>query len=110
MHFASPLPAWFVVVLVAAIVGFGVVSYWRTPAPLARSQRSALIVLRVLTMAAVVAFLCRPVIMLPPATARDIVIPVLVDTSRSMSVADAGGQTRLERARSILQRELLPAL
>ena len=53
---------------------------------------------------------CRPVVLLPPAASRDVVVPMLVDVSRSMRVADADGQTRIARAAALLERELLPAL
>ena len=57
-----------------------------------------------------VLFLFRPIVLLPPASARDAVVPVLVDVSRSMRLADADGQTRLARATALLKTELLPAL
>ena len=37
-------------------------------------------------------------------------VPVLVDVSRSMSIDDAGGQRRIDRARDVLTRDLLPVL
>jgi uncharacterized membrane protein len=38
------------------------------------------------------------------------VVPVLVDTSRSMRLTDADGQSRMARASSLVEFELLPAL
>ena len=111
MHFAYPLPWWLAVLLAAAIGALAFVEYRRPLAPLtpraarragrrcacSRSRRSSL-------------FLFRPIVLLPPASSRDAVVPVLVDVSRSMRLADADGQTRLARATSLLKTELLPAL
>ena len=42
---------------------------------------------------------------------RHAIVPVLVDVSRSMGLPDAGdGMTRIDRARDLLTRELLPRL
>ena len=72
--------------------------YRRPLAPLTRAQRGVLVGLRVLALAALVLFLFRPIAMLPPVGARDAIVPVLVDVSRSMRLADADGQTRIARA------------
>ncbi len=60
--------------------------------------------------ALVVLFLCRPVILLPPVADRDLVVPVLVDVSRSMRIADADGATRLARAAGIFEQDIAPSL
>ena len=54
-------------------------------------------------------FLCRPAVLLPPVDAGDIIVPVLVDISRSMRVADADGAARIDRAAALLATSLLPA-
>ncbi len=41
---------------------------------------------------------------------RDAIVPVLVDASRSMSLEDADGARRIDRARDMVDRDLLPAL
>ena len=110
MHFASPLPWWLAVLAAAAVVGLAFFSYRRPIVPLSAARRGVLVGLRALSLAAVVLFLCRPVILVPPAGAPDVVVPILVDVSRSMRVADADGQTRIARAADLLQRELLPTL
>lgn len=110
MHFAAPVP-WYLALLVAAgLVAVAVFSYRRPLVPLSGAQRGSLIALRILALAAVALFVCRPMILLPPAAAGDIVIPVLVDTSRSMRVEDADGQSRIARAASLLETGLLPEL
>jgi uncharacterized membrane protein len=66
--------------------------------------------LRGLTLALIVLFLCRPIAVVPPSGGRDMIVPVLVDTSRSMSVVDVDGQPRLARAMALLRDDVLPAL
>src|SRR5699024_7294052 len=41
---------------------------------------------------------------------HDAVVPILVDGSRSMSIEDAGGRRRIESARELITKSLLPAL
>jgi len=110
MHFAYPLPWWLAVLLAAAVAAAAFFEYRRPLAPLTRTQRGVLAGLRVLALGALVLFLFRPVAMLPPSGSRDAVVPVLVDVSRSMRLADADGQPRLARAISLLNTELMPAL
>ena len=110
MHFAAPIPWWAVLLLGAGLAAAGLLSYRRPLAPLSRTQRGALIALRVSSLAAVLFFLCRPIILRPPVASSDVVVPILVDTSRSMRVADADGQPRIARAIDILKRDLLPSL
>jgi uncharacterized membrane protein len=73
-------------------------------------QRSTLASIRAATLVTLVLILFRPIALLPPAGARVDVVPVLVDVSRSMRLTDAEGQSRLSRASSLVQFELLPAL
>lgn len=78
--------------------------------PLTRVQHGVLVALRALALVAVLLFVCRPVLLLPPVNAGDIVVPVLVDTSRSMRVADADGKPRIAEAQTLLTSSVLPAL
>jgi len=106
MHFAYPLPWWLAVLLAAAIAAVAYVEYRRPLSPLTPAQRGVLVGLRVLALAALVLFLFRPIAVLPPAGTRDAIVPVLVDVSRSMRLADADGQTRLARAVGLVKNEL----
>ena len=110
MHFAYPLPWWLAVLLAAGIASLTFVEYRRPLVPLSRMQRGVLATLRALVLAALVVFVFRPVAILPPVGARDAIVPVLVDVSRSMRMSDADGETRIGRAAAILNRQLLPAL
>lgn len=111
MHFAAPLPVWLVVLVAIAMVGVAVAAYRRPLVPLTESRRLLLAALRVIALASLVAFLARPTILVPPTAVRDLVVPVLVDVSRSMRVADGeSGVSRVDVARRILADDLLPAL
>jgi uncharacterized membrane protein len=110
MHLAHPLPWWLAILLAASVGAAAFVQYRRPLAPLTKVQRDTLVALRVLTLAALIVFLFRPIAILPPAGSRDAIVPVLVDTSRSMRITDADGQSRLSRAVSLLKTELLPSL
>ena len=73
-------------------------------------RRHLLSGLRFVTLVLILVFLMRPV-RTSDEGMRDVIVPVLVDVSRSMSLADAGdGATRIDRARDLLTRDLLPAL
>jgi uncharacterized membrane protein len=108
--FASFPPLW-----LAGLIGLTAVlavwaQYRRPLSPLTRLQRSILAALRAMALAALVVFLFRPIALLPPAGTREAVVPVLVDTSRSMRLTDADGQSRMAKASSLVEFELLPAL
>ena len=110
MHLAYPLPWWLALALAAA-VGVAVFLEYRRPlSPLTSVQRGVLVAFRVIVLGALVLFLFRPTLELPPSGARDAIVPVLVDVSRSMRLADAEGQTRLARAVALLRNDLLPTL
>jgi uncharacterized membrane protein len=111
MHFAAPLPWWLAALVALAIALVAFLSYRRPLAPLTIRQRVVLGGLRALALAAAVILLCRPFVYRPPALEGDeVVLPVLLDVSRSMRVADAEGQTRIARAVSLVADELLPSL
>src|SRR6516165_6028383 len=106
MHLAYPLPWWLAVILAAAVGAFVYVEYRRPLSPLTHAQRGLLVGLRVLALAALLLFVFRPIAVLPPSGSRDAIVPVLVDVSRSMRLADADGQTRLVRANELLKTVL----
>jgi uncharacterized membrane protein len=108
--FAS-FPPWWLAGLVGLAVVVAVWAEYRRPlAPLTIFQRSTLAAIRAVTLVALVIFLFRPIALQPPAGTRDAVVPVLVDVSRSMRLTDAEGQSRIARASSLVESELLPAL
>jgi uncharacterized membrane protein len=107
LTFTNGLPWWGVVLVTGAL---GVIA-WRAYANrlVPRPQRDILVALRFVTLAALVIFLMRPVRVSDDGL-RNVVVPILVDVSRSMSIEDADGLRRIDRARDLLTRELLPAL
>jgi uncharacterized membrane protein len=110
MQFASPIPWWLALAAAAGIASLAYVAYRRSTVPLSPARRATLTILRALSLAAILVFLCRPIVMRPPAGGGEIVVPILIDGSRSMRVADAGGQPRIARALSLVNGDLLPAL
>jgi uncharacterized membrane protein len=109
--FANPLPWW---ILLPAVAGAIVVAWLAYRGfggrPLRRHSLSAL---RLLTLLLLIVFLMRPVARTTDDEARDAVVPILVDTSRSMAIEDGGptpGLARIDRARSLVADRLLPAL
>ena len=110
MHFAHALPWWLAVVLAGAIGGAVFLEYRRPLSPVTPVQRGVLASVRTLALTLLILFLFRPIVMLPPSGPRGAVVPILVDVSRSMRLADADGQPRLTRAAAILTSDLLPAL
>jgi uncharacterized membrane protein len=107
LTFANALPWWAVLLVAVAVAAVA----WRAYAGsvVERPQRDVLIILRLLTLAALVVFLMRPV-RVSNEGSKDVVVPVLVDGSRSMSIDDADGQRRIDRARDLVTREILPSL
>lgn len=107
MTFANPFPWWVLLLLMAGAAWVAWVAYRK--APLRRARRLTLSTIRFVTLATLLLLLMRPVARVPDAAA-DAVLPVLVDTSRSMGIEDADGVRRIDRARALLTGELLPAL
>ena len=110
MQFANALPSWALGLVVAAILAVAWASYSGAIVPLPRGRRALLSSLRALTLALVVMCLLGPVRVMPPASTSDAVVPVLVDTSRSMRLADADGRPRIDAARDLVQHEVVPGL
>ena len=110
MQFAIALP-WWTLLLVAAAAG---VVAWACYAgaivALPMRRRAVLTTLRALTLLLLVACLLRPVRVMPPDSSSDVVVPMLVDVSRSMGLADVNGRRRIDAARDLFDRQVLPAL
>lgn len=109
MQFAISYPWWVLVLMAAATVAVAWGFYAGAIVPLAPRRRAVLAGLRALALLFLIACLLRPVRVVPPDTATDAIVPVLVDVSRSMRLADAGGP-RVDLARDLLERDVRPAL
>jgi uncharacterized membrane protein len=107
VSFTNALPWWGALLTTIVIGVIAWLAYANSVVP--RPRRDALIALRFVTLAALVLFLMGPV-RVSNEGLRDVFVPVLVDVSRSMSIDDADGQRRIDRARDVLTRDLLPAL
>lgn len=104
VRFAVAWPWWGYVLAFAGAIILAWLAYARVPVRLSPAVRATLTTLRALTLLLLIAILLRPVVMIPPAAANNSVLPVLVDVSRSMRLADADGETtRIERAKAIVR-------
>lgn len=109
MQFALALPWWMLLLLAAGIGLAAWTSYAGALVALGSRRRAALVGLRAFTLLLLVICLLRPVRVVPPAGDADAVVPILLDASRSMGLADVDGRPRLEAARQLLQ-QIQPAL
>ncbi len=103
MQFAVLLPLWGYVLVFASALVLAWLAYTRVPIVLSPGSRAMLTGLRALTLLLLITILLRPVELVPPAGGQNSLVPVLVDISRSMRLADGGGPTRLERAQAIVR-------
>ena len=108
MAFANPLPLWALALVMLGALALAWLAYARVR--VAPRRRAALSAVRFVTLMAMVLLLMRPVARQGQEDAADAVVPVLIDTSRSMAIEDAGGMRRIDRARQILESDVLPAL
>ncbi len=109
MRFAVVLPWWGYVLVFGSALVLAWLAYARVPILLTRGMRVLLTGLRAATLMLLIAILLRPVVVVPPAAAKNSLLPVLVDISRSMRLDDGDGISRLDRARAIV-RDLQSAL
>lgn len=92
--------------LVVAAVGVAaILTYTRVGARSTRRDRIVLSTLRVASITVLLVCLFRPVLLLSEAVPQRNFVGVLIDDSRSMRVADAGGYTRGELAASLLSAD-----
>lgn len=110
IHFAYPLPWWLALIVVVAILGLAYAEYSRPLAPLGAGKRGTLAGCRALVLVLLALFLFRPTVLVPPTSARDAVVAILVDKSLSMRLTDADGRQRFARATSLVRGQLWPAL
>jgi uncharacterized membrane protein len=106
---ANPFPWWVVAALVAAAAGLAWRAAWAPGGDASRSARLVLAALRLAALLLPLVLLMRPVWLVPD-IASGAHVAVLVDTTRSMALADAGGASRIDAAVALVRRRLLPAL
>lgn len=105
MSFAVGAPLW--ILGLAAVVLLGVAARTYAAAPLPRGRRVALAAIRFLALVAIAVFLMRPVAV-TPVSRGGATVPVVIDASRSMSIADARSETRYDRALALASSSTSP--
>lgn len=98
MTFANPLPAWLLLLAVAASAAVAWYAYRR--ALLSSRQQLALSSLRFAALAWLIVCLMHPVAAARP-NRSDAILPVLIDASRSMGLPGADGLPRMDEARRL---------
>jgi uncharacterized membrane protein len=110
----SSWPAWLLVLLIlSASIGLALLIQWklRNAPPELRNWRAWVIWAIQSALVALVLFLLwQPAILVSELNSQQNIIAVVIDDSRSMSIADAGGKTREDAALSALQNGLLAGL
>ena len=109
MYLAVPVPWWTLALLIMAAVLVAYHAYARPVVPLLNWQRAVLTGLRLLALLLVLLFLLEPV-RTEPAPRHDTVVPILIDQSRSMRIADLEGEPRIGRAVALVRDQLVPQL
>ena len=111
MVFGNPIPWWALLLVVTAAALAAWVPYARLIVPVSRRQRGVLTALRFTTLLLLAAYLLRPMLVEPAPVAHvSALVPVLVDVSRSMRIADVGDTRRIEYARTLLDEQIMPVL
>jgi uncharacterized membrane protein len=110
LTFANPAPYWVILLALIAIVALAVRTYAASRDLLSRGRWLFLVGLRTLAFLLLGLFLLKPVIVLSQASRSDAVVPILIDNSRSMRLADVDGRRRIDVAKNLVRRELLPTL
>jgi len=104
--FGNPLPVWVFLAACGGALVVALAAYWR--APLAAWQRGALSAWRFAVLLLLLLCLMRPMA-IDPRDLTGAIVPILVDTSRSMSIEDVDDGRRIDDARAVVS-ELLPAI
>ncbi len=110
MILAHPLPWWMLVGLVVGAAALAYLVYRFSAVSLSGPQRIALMGLRFLTLLLVLVCLLGPMMADRSVRVRDAVVPILIDASRSMRLADADGGTRMARAAEVVQGPVVSGL
>jgi uncharacterized membrane protein len=97
-------PAWWMLALLGLLLcGLIYFLYVRPPFRISNLSRAALIALRTGLVALLTIMLMRPVVVIPSVIPKSTAVGVLADGSRSMSLSDEQGRTRLDAVKDILK-------
>ncbi len=110
--FATDPTWWVLLALGLAVIAITCAAYWRVPLPLQTPRRFLLGGLRLTAFACVTLAALRPVVT-NPAQSVDVVVPILVDTSRSMGIRGGNQELpldarRLDEARALVLERIMP--
>ena len=94
MTFGFPIPLWAWALGLVAIAALVYRTYAGAKGYVSPRKRATLMVLRAAALLLLGIFLLDPVLVLPQTGRTDAVVPVLVDSSRSMRLADVDGRRR----------------
>ena len=109
MTLAFAPPWWVLSGLCLAAVLLAVAAYAKPVVSLSWRQRVTLGGLRLSALLLLLLFLLRPV-STEPSPLPDSVVPVVIDNSRSMRLADVSGERRIDRARAVVRDDILPSV
>ena len=101
MTFANPLPWWGALLAIAAAAWLAWVAAGGRRSDLGAGRRAVLVGLRFLVLLLVVLALMRPVRLDTAANRDGTVVPLLIDASRSMRLADVDGRARIDVAQAL---------
>lgn len=104
IRFTGPIPLGLLVLIAALFAALLLVSYRRTTGTVRRWAKGLMIGLRVVVLLVVVFCLLKPQRPVPAGSEGGPVVPVLIDTSLSMSIKDMGGM-RIDALRALLEQK-----
>ncbi len=111
LRFSTIDSAWTAALLVIAAAVVSVLVYWRSLRNGASWVVFALVALRFAALSVALILLLRPILRYDVTERREERLIVLLDRSRSMSIADSvGGEARIDSAQRVLESEALASL
>lgn len=103
--FLSPWPAGAVVLAASVLAAAALFTYGRAQPRIGPARRGVLAGLRAAALLLAAVAVMQPALVLTTTAPQRNFVAVLVDDSRSMSIADADGESRAEKARRLLDPE-----
>lgn len=110
MTFGFPIPWWAWALGLVAIAALVYRTYAGAKGHVSPRKRATLMALRAAALLLLGIFLLDPVLVLPQTGRTDAVVPVLIDSSRSMRLADVDGRTRIDAAKNLVQSQIVGKL
>jgi uncharacterized membrane protein len=101
----SPWPLLLTLVVIAAAVTVGVLTYRHAPGKATRVERAVMVALRLAALGIIMFCLFQPALVLTSVVPQRNFVGILVDDSRSMSLADLGGEARAQWIRETFGAE-----